>query len=176
MPRKQAAQIKLSEHEEKILTQLKVGTHVAMHLKKRAEIVLLANSGESNNSIEIKLVISGETVTQWRNRYANSHKEITQTEIETPRKLRSVIEASLSDAPRPGAPTTFTDEQAACISALACEEPKTLELPFSHRTPTLLQTEVIKRGIVDSISARHIGRFLKRKRFKATFNERLVKS
>jgi transposase len=176
MPRKNAAQIKLSEHEEKILTQIKVGTHSAMHLKSRAAIVLLANSGESNNSIERKLGIRGETVTKWRDRYAGSHKEITKIETESPRKLRSVIESTLSDAPRPGAPATFTDEQVACILALACEEPKKSGLPFSHWTPALLQTEVIKRGIVESISAMHIGRFLKRKRLKAPFNERLAKS
>lgn len=170
MPRKEATRIKLSEHEGKILTQIKVGTHSAMHLKNRAAIVLLADSGESNNSIERKLGIGGETVTKWRDRYANSHEEIVRTETESPRKLRAVIESTLSDAPRPGAPTTFTDEQVACILALACEEPESLGLPFSHWTPTLLQTEVINRGIVESISAVHIGRFLKRKRFKASLN------
>lgn len=175
MPRKEATQIKLNEHEEKILTQIKVGTHSAMHLKNRAAIVLLANSGESNNSIEKKLGISGETVTKWRNRYANSHKEIMRTDAESPRKLRSVIEITLSDAPRPGAPTTFRDEQIACILALACETPESLGLPFSHWTPTLLQIEVINRGIVESISAVHIGRLLKRKGFKATLNQWLVK-
>lgn len=175
MPLKEAAQIKLSEHEEKILTQIKVGTHSAMHLKNRAAIVLLANSGESNNSIEEKLRINGKTVTKWRNRYADSHEEITRIETDSPRKLRVTIETALSDAPRPGAPTTFTDEQVACILALACEEPENLELPFSHWTPTLLQIEAVNRGIVESISAVHIGRFLKRERFKTSFNERLAK-
>lgn len=164
MPWKEAVRIKLSEREEKILIQIKNGTHSAYHLKKRSEIVLPANGGESNNSIERELGISGETVTKWRNRYAESHEEITKTETETPKKMRTAIEAVLSDASRPGTPATFTDEQVACILALACEEPKNSELPFSHRTPGLLQKEVIKRGIADSISAVHIGRFLKRKR------------
>lgn len=176
MPWKEATQIKLSEHEKKILQQIKVGTHSAMHLKSRAAIVLLANSGETNNSIERKLSISGETVTKWRNRYAKSHEEVIRIETESPRKLRSAIESILSDAPRPGAPSTFTDEQVACILALACEEPKNLDLPFSHWTPTLLQAEVIKRGIVESISAMQIGRFLKRKRFKTPSDERLAES
>jgi putative transposase len=47
---------------------------------------------------------------------------------------------------------------------MACEDPAKFGLPFSHWTPELLQIEVIKLGIVKSISVRHIGRFLKRKR------------
>lgn len=173
---KQAVAINLSESEEKILTQMKVGTHCALHLKTRAEIILLASNGETNNAIEKKMNIDGATVSKWRKRYAKIHEEIAKIEKESPRKLRAIIELALADAPRSGAPATFTDEQVACILALSCEQPQTLELPFSHWTPTLLQIEVIKRGIVDSISAVHIGRFLKRERFKTTSNKGLAKS
>lgn len=175
MPQKQAVQINLSEKEEKVLTQIKNGTHSAMHLKKRAEIILLAGNGESNNGIERIMNTDAGTVLQWRNRYSKAHEEISKVEEESPRKLRSTIETVLSDAPRSGAPATFTDEQVACIIALACEQPQKLGLPFSHWTPTLLQIEVIKRGIVESISVMHISRFLKRERFKASFDEKLVK-
>jgi hypothetical protein len=168
MSLKQATQITLSEKEEKILIQLKVGTHSAMHLKKRAEIILLANNGETNNSIERKLCIDADTITQRRNRYAKAHTEIARIEKESPLKLRSAVKDALSDMPRSGAPAKFTDEQAACITALSCEQPQNLGLPFSRWTHSLLKEEVIKRGIVDSISAMQIGRFLKRKRFKTS--------
>jgi hypothetical protein len=45
--------------------------------------------------------------------------------------------------------------------ALACEDPKASSLPISHWTPTELAKEAIRRGIVESISPRSVGRFLK---------------
>ena len=41
-----AREIKLTEHERKILTELKSGSHTPLHLKKRSEIILLASEGE----------------------------------------------------------------------------------------------------------------------------------
>jgi putative transposase len=46
---------------------------------------------------------------------------------------------------------------------MACEDPGKFNVPFSHWSPALLQIEVIKLGIVASISVRQIGRFLKKK-------------
>jgi hypothetical protein len=45
--------------------------------------------------------------------------------------------------------------------ALACEDPQATQQPFSHWTPTELAREAIQRGIVESISPRSVGRFLK---------------
>ena len=112
------------------------------------------------------LKLSGETITKWRNRYAANESELCKTEKENPRKLRSVIEKILSDEQRSGRSATFTDEQVACIIAMSCQKPEELELPFSHWTPELLKDEAIKRGIVSTISASQVRRFLKRKRFK----------
>ena len=63
--------------------------------------------------------------------------------------------------PRPGAPTTFSAEQWCQIIALACEPPEASERPISHWTPRELADEARKRGIVATISERHVGRFLK---------------
>ena len=171
-----AVEISLNEHEKRILTELKNGNHTPLHLKKRSEIILRASDGESNIEISRQMQMNRENVTKWRNRYAAASEELAKTEAETPRKLRGIIESVLSDAPRPGTPSTFTDEQVACIIALACELPENLGLPFSHWSPSLLQKEVIKRGIVESISAIHIGRFLKGARFKAAPSQELAES
>ena len=168
MARLQAATIKLTEQQEKILKQLQVGTHTAMHLKIRSEIILLASQGYTNNGIEKEMGIHGETITKWRNRYAQAQTELASVESETPRKLRNHIEKTLSDEQRSGKPPTFPDEVVACIIAISCQKPEESGLPFSHWTPTLLRDEVIKRGIVTSISATQISRFLKRERFKTT--------
>ena len=176
MPKLQAKEIKLNEHEKTILTQMKNGTHTELHLKKRSEIILRANAGESSRSISRETKTDRESVRKWRNRYASSTEEIRKTELETPKKLRSLIEKISSDAPRPGAPSTFTDEQIACIIALACELPESLGLPFSHWSPSLLQKEVVNRGIVESISAVHVGRFLKGTGVKAAPSKELAES
>ena len=58
MARLQAQPIKLSESQRNILEQMNHGTHTPQHYKKRAEIVLMANKGYSNNEMERKLQIS----------------------------------------------------------------------------------------------------------------------
>jgi hypothetical protein len=72
--------------------------------------------------------------------------------------LRQLIEQTLSDAPRTGAPATFTPEQVCLLIALACEKPPE---HLSQWSRTSLVQEAIKRNIVDSISPTSIGRFLK---------------
>jgi putative transposase len=167
MPLQRASQIELSERQEKILTELAKGTHTPLHLKTRAQIVLKASAGWSNNAIEASMQIGAEKVKRWRDRYSAMHEELQQVEKETPHKLRKAITKILSDEQRPGGPSTYSDEQVAAIIAIACEDPSKFDLPFSHWTPSLLQAEVIKLGIVDSISVRQVGRFLKRTRFTA---------
>ena len=145
MPGSKAEKIEICDHEEKILTHLKSGSTIEVHLKQRSEIILLGKAGLSNSAISQKVGLNRESVIKWRNRYASAKEELAKTEAETPKKLRGLIEKTLSDAPRPGAPSTFTDEQIACIIALACELPENLGLPFSHWSPSLLRKEVIKR-------------------------------
>jgi putative transposase len=176
MPKLQAVEINLNEHEKTILTQMKNGSHTELHLKKRSEIILRASDGESTRSISREIEIDRESVRKWRNRYASASEEISRTDAESPKKVRRLIEKILSDAPRPGAPSRFTDEQVACIIALACELPENLGLPFSHWSPSLLRKEAIKRGIVESISAVHVGRFLKSAGFKAASSQELAES
>jgi len=70
----------------------------------------------------------------------------------------------LYDAPRPGTPATFSVEQWCQIMALACEPPADSQRPISHWTPRELADEATNRGLVATISERHVGRFLKSRR------------
>jgi putative transposase len=45
--------------------------------------------------------------------------------------------------------------------ALACEPPEASGRPISHGTPRALAEEAGKRGIVGTLSKRHVGRFVK---------------
>ncbi len=70
------------------------------------------------------------------------------------------VEERLADAPRSGVPDTFPPEQVCQIMALACEPPSVYGRPITHWTPRELRDEVLKQGIVDQMSERHIGRML----------------
>jgi len=87
------------------------------------------------------------TVRRWRRHWLKRHG--------------CTVAERLQDAPRPGAPATFHAEQWCQIIALACEPPEASERPISHWTPRALADEARKRGIVATISERHVGRFLK---------------
>ncbi|WP_218639641.1 helix-turn-helix domain-containing protein [Paenibacillus sp. FSL R7-0337] len=50
------------------------------------------------------------------------------------------------------------------IVAIACEDPKVCGRPVSHWTPREVQNEAVKRGDVETISVRQVGRFLKMSR------------
>lgn len=72
-----------------------------------------------------------------------------------------MIKQVLSDAPRSGCTGTFTAEQVTEILAVACEPPENSNRPIEHWTHRELTDEVIKRGIVPSISISRVGSFLK---------------
>jgi transposase len=81
-------------------------------------------------------------------------------ECTEPHRLREAILDTLSDAPRPGAPGTFTADQVSQIVALACEPPKLSGRPIKHWTHRELRDEAVKRKIVPDISVSQVGRFL----------------
>jgi hypothetical protein len=154
MGRNVAKEIKLSEKQEKILREITNSRTYGVNLTSRSRIVLEANAGKSNNTIEKEMNITGKKVTRCRNRYNSAQEELNRIEMESPQKLRSAIESVLSDDPRPGAPVTYRDDQVAAILLVACEGPEKYDLPLSHWTPGALTRQVIKMGIVDEISVR----------------------
>ncbi len=64
----------------------------------------------------------------------------------------------LQDAERAGAPATFSLEQILQLFAMACERPEQYGRPISEWTAGELADEMVKQGIVESISPRHVGR------------------
>jgi putative transposase len=74
--------------------------------------------------------------------------------------LTTRIVEALADHLRSGTPATFTAEQMVQIVAVAWEDPADSGRPVSHRTPREVAEEVRKRGLVETISTRSVGRFL----------------
>ncbi len=78
------------------------------------------------------------------------------------RDLGDLLATVLSDSERPGIAPKFSAEQLTKIIAVACEQPdEESDRPVTHWTPRELADEVVKRGIVDSISPRHVDRLIK---------------
>jgi hypothetical protein len=93
------------------------------------------------------------TVRLWRDRWA----------VLQPISISDLtVQDRLADLPRPGAPLHITADQRCQIEKLACELPEQSGRPISQWTHREIADEIIKRGIVDTISPRHAGRLLKR--------------
>lgn len=163
-----AAKVVITERQRDMLQSMVWSRSCPRGLAHRAEIILLAFSGRKNEEIAKKLNCERHGVGIWRRRWQQAFSKLVVIEcVEKPAALREVIEEVLSDLPRAGCGGTFTAEQIAQILAVGCEPPEKSGRPVTHWTPRELADEVMKRGIVPSISARHVGRFLKDGRPKA---------
>jgi len=169
MPSPQALPIRLSQRQQNLLLQIVRRTTNPHRLVRRAKLILAAASGVSNAQISLQLELERGQVRQWRQRWLAATPQLSEAEAQgiSDRKLRELITFHLSDRIRAGTTSYFRTEQVVQIVALACENPKASGYPVSHWSPTELATEAIKRGIVEKISPRSIGRFLKRSDFTA---------
>ena len=149
MPRRAAA-IDLSPEERCALERLGRCASTPQALAQRARMILMAGDGLGVGETAERLGVWRKTVSGWRARWLASSDWSA-----------SVVER-LSDAPRCGAPARITAEQICAIVALACERPKESGRPVTHWSQQELADEAMKRGIVEQISQRSVGRFLKR--------------
>lgn len=127
--------------------------NVGQQMAKRAQIILAAGEGKSNNQIMRKMSISRDMVRHWRQRWVDL-QPIALVDLS--------IEERLADLPRPGAPARITPDQVCQIQQMACEKPEESGRPITHWTNREVADEVMKRGIVEQISSRHAARLLKK--------------
>ena len=154
MPGPQPASLALTLAEKEELEKLVKRHLVGQQIALRARIVLAAGEGKSNSQIARELGVSLDTVRLWRQRWLQL-QAIALTDLSA--------EERLEDLPRPGTPARITAEQRCQIEALACEKPEGSDRPISHWTGREIADEIIKRGLVEHISARHAGRLLKKR-------------
>jgi putative transposase len=140
--------LKLDEGEREQLQQLVNRHHTPQQLALRASIILLADQGRNHQEIACELQISRDMARLWRERW-----------LELRTKDVAVVQR-LQDAERAGAPATFSLEQILQLFAMACEKPEQYGRPISEWTARELASEMVKQGIVESISPRHVGRLL----------------
>jgi transposase len=98
--------VDLSQEERDQLTALlRGGTHAARKLK-RAQILLAADAGASDDEIARTVAVGGSTVYRTKRRF-----------------VLGSLDAALSEEPRPGAERKLTDREEALLVATACSNP-----------------------------------------------------
>ena len=168
MPGPQPTLIMLTERQRTALEHItRCSTHPQAQVI-RARVVLHAAAGLNNYTIGTTLGLHVETPRLWRRRWAEISSELSAVEddLDDPTLLAFVL-TFLADEPRSGAPSIFGPAQICQIVAVACEDPTASGHPVTHWTPSELAREAVKRRIVERISPRSVGRFLKGGRPKA---------
>jgi putative transposase len=117
MPLSSALAISLSAEQQAALDRLVRAHSTLQQLALRARIILLAGSGAGVRTTARELMIQPRTVRHWRQRWLAGAGSAAER---------------LADAPRRGAPATFTAEQVCAIIALACEPPSASGRPITH--------------------------------------------
>ena len=157
-----AAKVIITERQQEVLRSMVWSRSSPQGLAHRAEIILLAFEGFKNEVIADRLGCERHGIGIWRKRWKKAFDRLVVIEcVEKSTALREAIEEALGDLPRAGCGGKFAAEQIARIIAVACEPPDKSGRPVTHWTPRELADEVVQRGIVPSISVRHVGRFLK---------------
>ncbi len=153
MPGPKPPEIVLTNAERQELEKL-VSRHTTAQQKAlRGRIVLLAAEGKNTPEIARELKTSLDTVRLWRRRWLDLQ----------PISLKDLsVEERLEDLPRPGTPPRFTTDQICQMEQMACEKPEKAGRPISQWTGREIADELVKRGIVDTISPRHASRLLKK--------------
>jgi transposase len=108
----------------------------------RARIVLAAAEGVANAAIARELALCVDTVRKWRRRFSEDGLD------------------GLRDLRRSGRPRRFAAAVVAEVKALACELPADSDTPLAKWSCPELAAEAVSRGIVCSVSASTVRRWL----------------
>ena len=147
-----AVPIVLGDEERRALEGLMRVHTTPQQMALRARMILHCDDGVGVREIARRLGVWPKTVRRWHKRWLSSAPGVA-------------VAARLSDAPKSGAPAKFGAEQICAIIAIACEPPSASDRPITQWSQQEVADEAMRRGIVDSISQRSVGRFLYRTRF-----------
>jgi len=112
MPGSKAEPVELAEKQRHLLQQAIRCEKNMQQSVRRARIVLLADSGVTNEQIATQLKLNRLTVRTWRNRWVEAAEVLATAEAqETDKDYQRRILDLLEDNSRGGAPSTFSAEQ-----------------------------------------------------------------
>jgi transposase len=98
--------VTLTQYERNELKALLSGGKSPARKLKRAQILLAADAGVSDEDIATSVAVGGSTVYRTKRRFVEGN-----------------LEAALSEEPRPGAERKLTDKEEALLVATACSSP-----------------------------------------------------
>jgi transposase len=133
-----------------ILERLVRTRSTPQQLALRARMILQVADGKGVRASARELGVWPKTIRYWCKRWRRAMEG-------------QPVAERLADAPRSGAPATFTAEQICAVVALTCELPEDSDRPISQWSQREIADEVMRRGIIPHISQRSVGRFLKKK-------------
>src|SRR5215510_4860181 len=138
--------VELSQTERAELTALLSGGKHAARKLKRAQILLAADAGASDDEIARSVGVGGSTVYRTRRRFVLGN-----------------LEAALSEQPRPGADRKLSGKEEALLVATACSNPPQGRARW---TLELLAGELVRLTEHDNISRETLRRRLAENEFK----------
>jgi len=159
-----AVEIVVSERQRELLEKwVRSKADTPYRLIERCRIIVMSADGVSNAEQGRRLGADQQRARRWRRRWVEAEERLSGAEEQgaSDRDLGKLLVEVLSDRPRAGVTPTFTAEQLTKIIGIACEPPEESGRPVTHWTPKELADEAIKRGVVESISPRHVDRLLK---------------
>lgn len=165
-----ARRVVLSRIQREILEGFSRARTRSQRAVERAKMVVMAGNGVSDAEIGRRLGVNVQRPRRWRGRWLAAGAGLADAEAAgaSKRDLGNLIEDVLTDFYRSGGPPKFSAEQVAMLISLGCESPEESGIPITHWTPEELAREAVKRGVVESISPRHLDRIMKRGRPSAT--------
>src|SRR5580658_9867893 len=132
--------VELSQAERNALGALLSGGRHAARKLKRAQILLAADAGASDETIAATLAVSGSTIYRTRRRFVEAN-----------------LEGALSEEPRPGAGRKLSGKEEALLVATACSKPP---LGRARWTLELLAGELVKLTGHEALSRETVRRRL----------------
>lgn len=149
----QAAVLELNPQEITVLTKIVRSKTLGVAVLERAQIVLAAAEGRTNQNIVAEFGFEKHRVSLWRNRWKELHTQWSRLDekLRPPLSEKLVLQW-LADRKGRGKKPKITEEQKALILAVACESPENSGYPHTHWTDRLLAQEVVRRGIVETVS------------------------
>src|ERR1700681_606493 len=145
MPLLAADPVVVAPAQREALEALIRARSTSQQLALRARMILQAADDVGVRESARELDVWRRTVRYWRGRWRQA--PATQS-----------VPDRLADAPRSGAPATYTAEQICAVIAMTCEKPSESERPISHWSQREIADEAIRRGLVSNISQRSVGR------------------
>jgi len=122
--------IELTDEEKRYLEKVRRTAKEEVRKVRRAEIILLSASGDSDFKIKKKLHIHRTTVKKCLDKF-----------------LKLGLKGALEDLPRKGAPRKICDEDRMWIINEACKSPIELDYPYTLWTYNLLTEHIKKQSL-----------------------------